>query len=423
MKSLKAKEAIELICTAPYKIGHAIGFTKLTELHNEWILDMMFGQDDETLQSHRGSYKTTCVSIALACMMMLRPSMRILFMRKTGDDVKEVLSQVKKILEHDVMQTLCIMIWGISLKFTRASSCELSTNLLIDTKGTAQLVGIGINSSITGKHFDRIFTDDIVNVQDRISRAEREHTKLIYQELQNVKNRGGRIFNTGTPWHKEDCFDLMPNPMKYDCYTTGLMSEEEIQHVRDNMLASLFAANYELKHIASEDVIFKDPRTGADPSKVLQGYCQVDCAYEGADYTAMTIANKVGDKYYILGKIWRKHCEDVEDEIVELYKKYLCGKMYNETNSDKGFFAKKLRAKGCKVIGYPETQNKFIKISSYLRDEWLNVYFVEGTDEEYLSQVLEYNEEAEHDDAPDSLACAVRVKWNKKSDYIPIWNV
>ena len=66
--------------------------------------------------------------------------------------------------------------------------------------------------------------------------------------------------------------------------------------------------------------------------------------------------------------------------------------------------------------------NKFLKISSYLRDEWENVYFVSGTDKEYIEQICEYNEEAEHDDAPDSLASAVRVLWNKKSDYISAWN-
>ena len=85
---------------------------------------------------------------------------------------------------------------------------------------------MGINGSITGKHFDRIFTDDIVNVQDRTSKAERDRTKIVYQELQNIRNRGGRIFNTGTPWHKEDCFSLMPNIERYDCYSTGLISKE-----------------------------------------------------------------------------------------------------------------------------------------------------------------------------------------------------
>lgn len=424
MKIMQAskKAILTMLFYCPYKLGHAVGFTKLNELNNQWICDMIREGNDETLQAHRGSYKTTCVSIALSILIICRPNDKTMFIRKTDEDIKEVVTQVKMILNHPFTREIVRRLYGIDIKFIKKSTTEITTNLTNDPRGTAQLVGMGMGGSLTGKHFDRIFTDDIVNVKDRVSRAERERTKLIYQELQNIRNRGGRIFNTGTPWHKEDCFELMPNPQKWDCYSTGLMSDAEIDDIQAHMLPSLFAANYELKHIASEDVIFTDPHTGADNALVQQGYCQVDCAYGGTDFTAMTICRKVGEKYYVLGKMWAKHCEDCENEIVKLYQQYMCGKLYNENNADKGFFAKKLRAKGCKVVDYPETQNKFIKISSYLRDEWENVYFVKGTDDSYIEQVLEYNEEAEHDDAPDSLASAIRVKWNKKSDYIPIWN-
>jgi predicted phage terminase large subunit-like protein len=423
LKADNRRGIITMLLNNPYKLGHAVGFTKLNSLNNDWIVDMIRGVNDETLQAHRGSYKTTCVSIALSIIIILFPNVKTMFMRKTDDDIKEVVTQVKMILLHPVTREIVNQLYGVELKLIKASTTEITTNLTNDPRGTAQLVGMGIGGSLTGKHFDRIFTDDIVNVKDRVSRAEREHTKLIYQELQNIKNRGGRIFNTGTPWAKDDCFVLMPNPQKWDCYSTGLMSDEEIEDIRAHMLGSLFAANYELLHIASEDVIFTDPRINADRALAEQGFAQVDCAYGGADFTAMTICHKVGEKYYVFGKLWAKHCEDCENEIIQLYNKFMCSKLYNESNADKGFFAKKLRTKGVKVVSYPETMNKFMKITSYLRDEWDNVYFVEGTDKEYIEQICEYNEEAEHDDAPDSLASAIRVKWNKKSDYIPIWNV
>ena len=37
--------------------------------------------------------------------------------------------------------------------------------------------------------------DEVIEL-DRQSRAERERTKQIYQELQNLRNPGGRIINT-----------------------------------------------------------------------------------------------------------------------------------------------------------------------------------------------------------------------------------
>lgn len=407
-------EAVKFLKTKPYKLGHLLGFKKLTLLHNAWMIKMLTSKKDETLQAHRGSYKTTCVSIVLALLMILLPNKRILFMRKTDDDVKEIIKQVRNILLDPHMQVFVSAIYGIQLKLNVDNATELSTNLTTDVKGTSQLIGMGIGASITGKHFDIIFTDDIVNLKDRTSKAERDHTKAIYQELQNIKNRDGRIFNTGTPWHKDDAFSLMPDPEKWDYKQTGLISDEEIEFIKSKMTRSLFAANYELKHIASEDVLFWDPKTGADPSFILQGCAHVDAAYDGEDYTAFTICNKKGGKYYVLGKCWRKHVDDVEDKIVQLWQENQCGKLYNETNGDKGYLNKDLKKKGVRSVAYHEDMNKFLKISTYLKSAWNDIIFVEGTDEEYINQICDYNEDAEHDDCPDSLASLIRKNWAKK---------
>lgn len=407
-------DAVQFLLDKPYKFGHLIGFTKLTELHNDWIKDMVRGREDKTLQAHRGSYKTTCVSIALAIIIVLLPNKTTLFMRKTDTDTKEIVRQVKKILESQQMQVFVNAIYGKSVQFTSATQSELTTNLTTNTKGTSQLLAMGSGSSLTGKHFDFIFTDDIINIEDRISKAERENTKLVYQELQNIKNRGGRIFNSGTPWHPEDAFTLMPNIQRYDCYETGLISEDEITALKQSMTLSLFAANYELKHIADEEVLFPNPVTDGDPAMVEQGIAHIDAAYGGEDYTAFTLCRKYEGKYYVFGKLWHKHVDDVTDEIIQWRKAFNAGRIYCETNGDKGYLAKALRAKGERTAPYPEKMNKFLKITSYLKGEWINVVFVAGTDEEYIKQVCEYNENAEHDDAPDSLASTIRTLWSKK---------
>lgn len=416
------KQAVDFLKSKPYKLGHLLGFTKLTPLHNGWIIDMLKGKEDKTLQAHRGSYKTTCVSIALTLIIILLPKLRTLFIRKTDDDIKEVISQVTKMLESQQVRYFVKVIYNVELKLTKATANEISTNLSTDIKGTSQLVGMGIGSSLTGKHFDRIFTDDIVNLQDRVSRAERDRTKSVYQELHNIKNRGGRIYNTGTPWHKDDCFTLMPAPEKYDCYNTGLISKEQLEEIRSRMTASLFSANYELKHIAAEDVIFTNPQKGADAALVEQGRCHVDAAYGGEDYTAFTIIRKNGGKIYVYGRIWHKHIDDVQDEIKRLVGQFNGGKLYCENNGDKGYLGKELRAKGLSVAVYHEDMNKHIKITSYLKAVWKDVVFVQGTDEAYIDQICDYNENAEHDDAPDSLASLVRKLWNKSDkEYQPIF--
>ena len=384
---------------------------------------MINAKEDETLQGHRGSYKTTTLSVAISNIMVLRPNHRIMFMRKTDDDVKEVISQVKNILTNDKYQYIVRCIYGSEIILTRQSSVEISTNLTADVKGTSQLLGIGTGSSLTGKHFDDIFTDDIINLKDRTSRAERDRIKLIYQELQNVKNRGGRIFNTGTPWHKDDAFSIMPKAKRYSCYDTGLISDEKLQELRDSMTASLFAANYELRHIASDDVIFTTPQTGAAFDTIRDGTGHIDAAYGGEDFTAYTIMNRVGKTYYVYGRLWHRHVDDCLDMILDLHAKSGAGRILCEDNGDKGYLARDLRKQGARVSSYHENTNKFVKISTWLKKIWKRVVFVDGTDEEYINQICDYNENAEHDDAPDSAACLARVLYKREDsdeNYIPL---
>lgn len=423
---MNREQAVRFLVEKPYKFAHMIGFTKLTELHNDWIRSMLVGKEDDTLQASRGTYKTTCVSVALALIMILLPNLRTMFMRKTDNDVKEVIRQVANILQDPHTQYFVQTIYSVNLKLTTQNVLELMTNLTTDVKGTGQLLGAGIGGSLTGKHYDRIFTDDIVNIDDRISRAKREQTKLVYQELQNIKNRNGRIFNTGTLWHAEDAFSIMPPAKKYDCYNpevAKIISEEELKQLKDSMLPSLFAANYELRFIASENVIFADAQTGADPAVLENGIMHVDSAFYGEDYTAWSIMARHDDKFYLYGKMKRKHVEDCYDEIMKDYKRFMCPKMYNEDNADKGMVGKELRKLGAKVVLYHESMNKYLKIVTYLKAIWKDVIFVAGTDPAYIQQICDFYEDAEHDDAPDSAASLARLLLpkRKESSYTPIF--
>ncbi len=410
---ISKEQILNLLWENPIEIGHWVGFKDLTSLHNEWLRSFLYESKDQTLQGHRGSYKTTTLSLFFAIHAIIAPNESLLFFRKTGSDVNEIIRQTSNILHSGCMQEIVRALYNKDLVLTTDKNSEINTNLTTVIKGQSQIVGLGLGTSITGKHADIVVTDDIVNVKDRISEAERKNTKTAYQELQNIKNRGGRFINTGTPWHKDDCFTLMPNPKKYDCYTTGLMTSDEIEYLRLHMSPSLFSANYELKHIADDNVLFTEPMQGADISKIKNGICQLDAAFYGEDYTAFTIMIYENGKYYIFGKIWRKHVEDCYSQILNLYVNNACGKMYIEKNADKGMVARDLKNLGIRTVSYDEHTNKHIKISTYLKAIWTDVIFVEGTDAEYIEQICDYSEDAEHDDAPDSAASLARIMYPK----------
>ena len=103
------------------------------------------------------------------------------------------------------------------------------------------------------------------------------------------------------------------------------------------------------------------------------------------------------------------------NQIIEERKKVLGGKIWCEKNGDKGYLAKALREKGERVVDYHEDTNKYIKIVTHLKGDWSNVVFVKGTDPEYIEQILDYNEFAEHDDAPYSASCTIRLLHPQKN--------
>ena len=411
---MQKQEILDLLWNRPIEIAHWVGFKDMTDLHNDWLRSFLYYKDDQTLLAHRGSFKTTTVSVFFAIHSIIRPNENIMFFRKTDTDTAEIIRQTQKILESGCMKYIVYELYGRELQLLKKTGNEITTNLMTSTRGASQILGLGIGTSITGKHASIVATDDIVNLNDRVSKAEREKTKLAYNELQNIKNRGGRFINTGTPWHKEDAIStLMPNIHKYDCYQTGLIDAETLKKLRESMAPSLFAANYELKHIADTDAMFSNANwlenTEANRQLIYDGSAHCDAAYSGEDFTAYTIMKELDDGRIIAyGNMWRKHVDDCVEMIANLHSFYRAGSLSMETNADKGYGGSKFEDNGFFVNYYHEAMNKFIKIASYLRSNWKRIWWLADTSPEYISQILDYTEHAEHDDAPDSAASLLR---------------
>ncbi len=108
-------------------------------------------------------------------------------MRKTDTDVVEIILQVAKILTSKYFRTLIYILYGTEIVFSKETTTEIDTNLKTSSRGTSQLLGMGIGASLTGKHADIVITDDIVNIKDRVSRAERERTNYNTKNFKTLK--------------------------------------------------------------------------------------------------------------------------------------------------------------------------------------------------------------------------------------------
>lgn len=395
----------------PAAVGRMVGFRDLTDdLHGKWMQHILYGTTDYTLQAHRLSYKSSCLSVALAMWCVLHHGENALFMRKTDADTVESIAQAKKVFDNEGFRYMAALLLRTNVELVKSTANSLTVNVYDSPRGAEQLIGCGCGGSMTGKHANLIVCDDVVNLQDRVSRAERERTKAVVQEMRNIVTRDGRIVFIGTPWHKEDAFTLVAEPERHDCYTSGLITPEKLAELKASMSPSLFAANYELRHIATEDALFATPpRFQPDAAMLRDGIAHIDAAYGGEDYTALTCGKRDGDTIYLYGRLWRAHVDTVLDAALNECSRLMCAPVWCETNGDKGYLAKEIRNRGTSPHAYPEAQNKYLKISTYLRKWWSHIVFLEGTDPAYVAQIMDYTEEAEHDDAPDSAACVCRT--------------
>ncbi|MGN1020562.1 MAG: hypothetical protein ACI4O7_09300 [Aristaeellaceae bacterium] len=404
-------DALTLLVNQPARVARWCGADRLRdEPHGRWIRQMLLGERDMTLLAHRGSFKTTCLCCAIAIGLLVYPEKNMIFLRKTDGDVTEVLRQVKDLLRADAMQALSARLWGQPVRLVRGDQFSLTTSCYTARRGAAQLLGQGIRGSLTGKHADLILTDDIVNLQDRLSPTERAYTRAVYRELQNIRNPGGRIINAGTPWHRDDAISLMPNPQRWDVRRTRLLSRSQVDALRRSMPPSLFAANYELRHMASEDALFAgEPAFAPDTACLQGGIAHLDAAYGGSDCTALTLGRREGDRICLYGRLWKGHVDGALEEILRLCEALGCSPIHVETNGDKGYLAREIRGRGFPVRCYHERADKHHKIATFLYKWWPSLLFVPGTDTAYIRQIQDYGPGAAHDDAPDSAACLLRL--------------
>lgn len=391
----------------PHLLGHLAGFTKLTEMHSQWILYIWDCEIERCLQAHRDSYKTTAIDVTGAIWWLLfHGDDRIGIIRKNYTDAANTLNVIRNSMKKQIIRELFKTAYGSypEFKIQRAEKLEFTFKRTNTQEGSVNAYGL---SGLTGKHLDKIICDDFVDLNDRISPAKREHTILCIQEIRtNVIESGKCVSFIGTPWHKNDAWSILPIPLQYDVYSTKLLTNLQIEDKRKKTTPSLFAANYLLKHESDEGKLFQNPvyKKWAISSAKKGCYGHLDAAFDGIDTNALTFMSKIAErpgKVQAVGFHYPGHVNDWLDFIEAEYRKRKCTELLVETNADKGATAEKLKKRGLNIFEYHEDQNKHIKITTYLYDGWTSLEWDFDTDPLYMEQIIDYQKGSEPDDAPD----------------------
>ncbi len=426
LKESDKKKWLRIFWEEPHKLGHAIGFTKLIKDHSEWIKYIWAKEGPERgLQAHRNSYKTTgCTVLGPIWYLLYNPQDTILLLREEMGNAISTVMEITDKYKNINLQTIYHELYGIypfTLKRENQKSIILPTKIDVGREGNIDAAGI--KTSLTGRHYTRIHTDDFITLKDRVSKAKRESGASLLRELRNVEDlEFGQLTHTGTPWHKDDPWKLIPNVKKFPLGKVNIPFimdnlEEAKNRFRSGTTASLYAANYELKHIADEGALFTNSQWIEDMIADYQPVGQLDCAYKGDNLTALTLIQErditvkgqlLKNQFVTTGFVWPGNIMDMFPRLQSIFNRLKMGTLHLEDNADKGFAAKDIREFHFNVREYHESMNKHVKITTYLPKYWHKIWFTPETMPEYVDLILDYQEGQEPDDPPDSCASLIR---------------
>jgi hypothetical protein len=404
------KVLIDDIAENPIILGHILGYDKLMKHHNDWIKKCWLSDTDVTLQAYRNSKKTTSILVVGTIWRLLYfPDTLIAIIRKSETGAISILQEITRHYLSEKLKYIYSEVFNTPFELTdwNQKRINLPTKVRISKEFNIEAYGKGGN--ITGAHFDKICIDDIVTEKDRYSPAERESTKNYIRELSNIKTVGGTIIATGTPWHRDDAFTILPEPRKYPIGSVDDpdFTPEIIAELRKTNGNSLYAANYLLQHIADSDQLIEPKFKAWDEKLTCSAY--LDPAYSGDCTTALTLLEENPDKTItIKGFVWRENITNLYQKIVDICSQYNCIMLYCEANGDHGLSHGEINKRFPLTRAINEKENKHYKITHWIHKLSPRLFFADDCQPEYLEQIVYYQEGGGLIDAPDSLASILR---------------
>lgn len=145
-------------------------------------------------------------------------------------------------------------------------------------------------------------------------------------------------------------------------------------------------------------------------NETIQCIAFIDPSFKGGDYTALSFVGIRGGRLVAWGYCWKKAWKACIDDICDLFDQYKPAEAYYEDNAQGNTPQDLFGDCGYEVsprTSFGNKENRIYKVAYYVAHRLDLVR--NHCNEEWYKQVTKYNEEAPHDDAPDSLASAFVV--------------
>ena len=349
------------------------------------------------LLGFRGSGKTDYVSIlGVAKKLYDDPNFKILMVTKENERGKEIVSEVREVMERN------------GAKFKNKAKKKL---ILKGASGKEpNLLCLTIRSrGFRGRHPDLIIMEDPITPEDT-SATERKRVKKVYEELYKLTPN---LFIIGQPVHKLDLYqelrDVIPTYFLRWGDIPELSKDLEAQR-KAGVSEESIQASYFLNIMDDLSLPFGKIETVEYYGE--QNIAYIDPSHKGGDYTAMAVGGVKFNKVPVVGFAFQKAWYDCLEEFAEIFKRYNVGRVCVETNGLGEMPVIEMNKIGIPACGHNSTKKKHERIlnaAQFINDLKL-VQVLSGKPELiqgnkiFIDLVKNYEYKIEHDDPPDALA-------------------
>ncbi len=152
----------------------------------------------------RGHLKSSLVTVAWAIQQLLRnPDLRILIRNAVWDQSRRFLNQIQGFLEDSKLPVIFGAFTSTKAVWTKE---EIEIKQRRIRKASPSIMTAGLETSLTGLHFDIIIDDDLVNDKNTSTKEQIQKVIDVYNDSFNLLDRGGIHVVVGTRWSNRDLY-------------------------------------------------------------------------------------------------------------------------------------------------------------------------------------------------------------------------
>jgi predicted phage terminase large subunit-like protein len=192
-----------------------LGYERLSEkIHKRWAKSM----EDESIKRRlrlkpRGTYKTSLYTIAYPVWKLLKNNnLRISI---CSGNLENAIDSSQTIKRNFIYNKKLIDLYGefYDKKLPWTQSAFSIKGRKDYNKKENSITAVGFGTQMTGKHFDLIIADDIVNNDDRESQTIRKKKQRWFEDLISILEPDGEVLIVGTRWHYDDFYNYIINEL------------------------------------------------------------------------------------------------------------------------------------------------------------------------------------------------------------------